>query len=243
MKFLLLKTGTTVPNVAERRGDFEAWFARGLGLDEKDLDVVRVYEGEPLPDVDAHEGVVVTGSAAMVTDEAPWSLESERFLAEAVKAHVPVLGVCYGHQLLARALGGEVLQNPRGRQVGTVDVKLTEDGRRDPLLGQLPSTLHVPVSHSQAVSRLPPGARRLASSPRDDNHAFAFGDRTWGVQFHPEFDADIVRGYIDARETALRAEGLDVDALRRNATDTSHGSELLRGFVGAVSQLSPRSRS
>ena len=223
-----------MPNVAARRGDFELWFAQGLGVPEDELRVVRVYAGEALPDPGDYAGVVITGSPAMVTDEEPWSLQTERWLQRAVEADSYVLGVCYGHQLLARALGGTVADNPRGRQIGTVDVTLTYHGKHDPLLGQMPTVMHVPVSHFQAVTHLPEGAQLLATSPRDDNHAFSIGERAWGVQFHPEFDADIVRGYVEARRDAIRAEAMDVEALLRDARDTSHGGKLLRSFATIV---------
>lgn len=231
MRYLLIKTGSTVPNVAARRGDFEQWFAHGMGVDETALQVVEVYRGEPLPAVDEVLAVVVTGSAAMVTEAADWSLGTERWLAGAIAANKPTLGVCYGHQLLARALGGKVATNARGRQIGTVDVALTRAARHNVLTQALPETLHVPVSHSQAVVELPPNAVRLGRAPLDENHAFAYGDRTWGVQFHPEFDADIVRGYIDAREFQISAEGLDTATLRAQARDTPHGKSLLSTFA------------
>jgi len=233
---LLVKTGTTVPNVAARRGDFEQWFAKGLGVAEDELHVVSVYRGEALPDARNYAGVVVTGSAAMVTDEEPWSLQTERWLRRAVEMGSYALGVCYGHQLLARAMGGAVANNPRGRQVGTTDVTLIGSATTDPLFEGLPRVVHVPVSHLQVVTRLPEAAQLLAVAPRDEHHAFAVGDRAWGVQFHPEFDADIVRGYIEARRDAIATEALDVDALIRDARDSPHGAKLLRAFAAMVTQ-------
>lgn len=232
MRFLLVKTGSTVPNVKATRGDFESWFAAGLGVSEGDLEVVSVFEGEPLPATDANlEAVVVTGSAALVTDADPWSEATAAWLASVVPRGVPTLGVCYGHQLLAHALGGAVADNPVGRNVGTVDVRLTAAGRQDPLFGRLPAEIHVPVSHVQRVTRLPPRATCLATTAKDDAHAFAVGERAWGVQFHPEFDADIVRGYIEARKDAISAEGMNPHSLSGNALDTDHGKTLLRTFA------------
>ena len=72
---------------------------------------------------------------------------------------------------------------------------------------------HAGDATSRRCSTLPPGARLLASSRGDPHQAFAVGDHAWGVQFHPEFDADVVRAYLEARRDAVRAEGLDPDAL------------------------------
>lgn len=237
-RFLIVKTGTTVPNVVVRRGDFEAWIARGLGVAQESVETRAVYEGAALPlahELDELTGVVVTGSAAMVTQRLPWSERTAQWLHEAVAADVPVLGICYGHQLLAHAFGGRVADNPRGRNIGTIDVALNEAGARDPLLGALGPVLHVAVSHVQSVIELPQGAKLLATAERDPNHAFSIGKRAWGVQFHPEFDADIVRGYVAARRDIINGEGLDATAIERAARDTNHGPAVLRRFAELAS--------
>jgi GMP synthase (glutamine-hydrolysing) len=233
-RVLIVKTGTTVPSVAARRKDFESWITTAMGLAERQVAVARVHEGEPLPPAGEFAAAVVTGSSAMVTDREGWSEHTAEWLAAAVEQGTPVLGICYGHQLLAHALGGRVDNNPLGRQIGTLDVALHDAAEHDPLFSGFPRTLHLPVSHRQVVTQLPAGATLLARSERDPHHAFAFGDHAWGVQFHPEFDADIVRGYIDARRDQLSAEGLDPDQLLRNATDTEHGTLLLRRFAQLV---------
>lgn len=231
---LIVKTGTTVPNVLARRQDFESWIAAGMGLALGDVDVCRVYMGDALPEPGAVAGVVVTGSAAMVTDREAWSEQTAAWLRDAVAKGTPLLGICYGHQLLAHAFGGTVEFNPRGRNLGTVDVVLTEAAGQEALFAGTPASVHLPVSHLQSVTRLPADARLLASTARDPNHAFAIGERAWGVQFHPEFDADIVRGYIEARREQLQNEGMDAEALLRDAKDTPHGGGLLRRFAELV---------
>lgn len=228
-RFLIVKTGSTVSNVVALRGDFEAWITRGLGVAERGVQVCNVHQDEALPAVS--ELGVVTGSPAMVTERHPWSERTAAWLREAVSADVAVLGICYGHQLLAHAFGGRVDDNPRGRHIGTVDVELNVEGARDPLLGALAPVLHVPVSHKQSVLELPKEATLLATASRDPNHAFAIGKRAWGVQFHPEFDADIVRGYVAARRDLINAEGLDASAIEQAARDTDHGPRVLRRFA------------
>ncbi len=231
---LIVKTGTTVPGVLRRRQDFESWIAAGMGLPDTYVRVCRVFEGEALPDPRSAQAVVVTGSAAMVTAREPWSERTAEWLCTAVETKTPVLGICYGHQLLAHALGGKVEDNPLGRHIGTVDVTLTEAAEGDPLFNGFEPVLHLPVSHRQSVTQLPAGARTLATAERDPFHAFAVGDRAWGVQFHPEFDADIVRGYIDERRALIEIEGLDPDELHASAKDTLHGALLLRRFAHLV---------
>ena len=231
---LVIKTGTSLPSLVSRRRDYETWITTGSGFAASDVEVVSVYQDEPLPDVHGVQGVVVSGSSAMVTDRADWSERTAAWLREAVRQEVPTLGICYGHQLLAHAMGGEVQDNPRGRGMGTIDVELREPARTDRLFGIFEQTLHVPVSHRQCVTKLPPGATWLAQTPNDPHHAFRIGNNAWGVQFHPEFDAAIARAYIEARREVLVREGADVEALLDSAIDSADGTILLRRFAEIV---------
>jgi GMP synthase (glutamine-hydrolysing) len=234
LALLVIKTGDALPAIAAKRRDFETWIAAGAGLSLSNVRVVRVFQGESLPEPDAVPGIVITGSPAMVTDRAPWSENTARWLARAVALGKPILGICYGHQLLAHALGGDVQFNPRGREIGTTDVKLTSAAQHDPLFGRFAELLHLPVCHRQSVTKLPAGATLLGASALDPHHIVRYGALSWGVQFHPEFDSNIVRAYIDARRDEMLQEGLDPDALWHSATDTADGTFVLRRFAEIV---------
>ena len=229
----LLKVGRTSDAVADERGDYDVWFREGLESD--DLVVLRVADGDPLPDPSLYGAVVVTGSFAMVTDRAPWSVASGEFLVRAIELGLPVLAVCYGHQLLADALGGTVDWNPKGRQIGTVDARLTDEGAKDRLFAGLGNPLVVQTSHRQVVTALPKGATLLASSPLDPHHAFRLRESAWAVQFHPEFDDEVARAYIQERAEAIVSEGGDPGALLAGVRRSSHGREILRRF-GAIAR-------
>jgi GMP synthase (glutamine-hydrolysing) len=225
-RVLVVKTGTTLPELRPHRGDYEDWIAEGLGLPWGRIELASVYEGETLPEPCEPAGAVVTGSSALVSAREPWS---ER--AAAVAAGTPLLGICYGHQLLAHALGGRVGRNPRGREIGTVAVELHAAARGDPLLGGLPAAMKVQATHVESVLELPPGARLLASSAIDPHQAFACAERAWGVQFHPEFDAEVVRIYLEVRREEIREEGIDPESLERAVEESPHGRRLLRRFA------------
>jgi GMP synthase (glutamine-hydrolysing) len=231
---LVVKLGSTMPALAARRNDFEDWIIQGMGLTPRDVTVIAPPLGDPLPPPDHLTGVVLSGSHAMVTDHAPWSERTARWLCDVVDRETPVLGICYGHQLLAYAFGGQVAGTPLGREYGTVEATLTGEALSDPLLGGLGGTIKVQTSHTQSVLTLPEGTVLLAASARDPHLAFRIGPRAWGVQFHPEFDAEIVRAYIRESRAALCAEGQAPDALLAATTDTPAGPVILRRFAGLL---------
>lgn len=234
---VIVKTGSTLPALAARRGDYEDWIGDHLGRSPVGVVPVNVEQGEALPGLEALVGVVVTGSSAMVSERVPWSERAGAWLAQVVRSGTPVLGICYGHQLLAQTLGGRVGPNPRGREIGTVRVSLATDlCEGDRLLGGLPPELVVQVTHRESVLTLPPGAVRLGGNAADPNQAVRFADRAWGVQFHPEFDAEVSRSYLTARRVELIAEGLDPDALLRATADSPDGARLLARFGEIVSE-------
>ncbi|MDG2333657.1 MAG: glutamine amidotransferase [Myxococcota bacterium] len=225
---LIVKTGDTLPEVAARRGDFDRWIRQGLALSRLPVETVEVHREQELPPVESVAGVVVTGSAAMVSEREAWSERTARWLKGAVEARAWILGICYGHQLLAHGFGGRVGPNPRGRQIGTVEVDL--EAEHDLLLGRLPARARVQATHVEVVLAYPDGAVPLGRSALDPHHAFRLGDRAWGVQFHPEFDADIMRGYIDGRRDLIAGEGGDPGALKAACRDSPDGRTLLGRF-------------
>lgn len=232
---VILKTGDKLAQLAHVRGDFEDWLCTGMGLARAACRVIAVHRQQPLPPPDAVGGVVVTGSAAMVTDHSDWIESSARWLRTVVAAQTPVLGVCFGHQLLAYAMGGEVAENSNGIEVGTVTVRLQSAAQTDTLFSKLPQTLGLHASHRQAVLKLPPGAVRLACSDLDPHHAFRVGKRAWGVQFHPEFSAGITDAYMAfyrRRESGSERSGAPMP--RQKTYDTPYGTEILRRFAQQV---------
>lgn len=194
-RLLVVQPGQKLPTLDGVSGDFADWVRLGMGPAVDSVRVVRPQTGEALPPPGNVDGVVITGSGAMVTEQAGWMQNTAAWLRGAVKADVPVLGICFGHQLLAWALGGVVADNPNGIEVGTVTTRLTPGAQADQLFAGMPDTLRVQASHQQSVIHLPERAVLLAASDQDPHHAFRVGQRAWGVQFHPEFDARIVAAY------------------------------------------------
>jgi GMP synthase (glutamine-hydrolysing) len=143
-RLLLVVTGGTVPSVEEDRGDFIPIFTKALQSPPGDprcvvipLDIRDADESDPLPDLELLDGVIVTGSPAMVGDDEPWMRYGVRLVKHALENDVPLLGVCFGHQLIGVAAGADVGPNPQGREMGSVEVEVIAD-EHDPLLGGLP---------------------------------------------------------------------------------------------------------
>ncbi|MBB1088813.1 glutamine amidotransferase [Lysobacter sp. SG-8] len=229
-RFLIVETGQPLPAL-RRHGGFPHWIRVAAGLAERDTATVDVEAGETLPAADGFAGVIVTGSGAMVSDRLDWSERTAAWLAEVARAGIPVLGICYGHQLLAHALGGEVGDHPGGREMGTFEIVLEDAARDDAVLGPLPSRFDAQLTHVQSVLRLPDGATVLARSAHEPVQAFRWGEAAWGVQFHPEFSATHMRGYIRARRVALMREGQDPDALSKAVGAAPQGRRVLKRFV------------
>ena len=233
-KVLIIKTGSTLPSLKKRFGDFEDWIISGLGLPSRQTLVRNVEKGEILPITSSICGAVITGSHAMVSERLPWSEVTAGWLRTAFKDGLPLLGICYGHQLLAHAFGGEVNTNPRGPEYGTVDIHLKPEATEDPLFKNVPSQIKAQVSHSQSVLKLPGNSILLAGSDGEPHHAFRIGSSCWGIQFHPEFNTEITKTYINEHKQELAGHGLNAEEIIANAADTPKAAAILKGFASLI---------
>lgn len=225
----ILVTGDPVARTQTRVGGFAQLVRAGLaGAWDAGFVEVDARTTESLPRSAGFAGVIVTGSASSVTERAPWILRTEEYLAAAVAQRHPVLGICFGHQLLGQALGGLVERNPRGREMGTVSFDIVTD---DPLLDRSITPPLAHATHVDSVTVLPKGAQVLAATALEPNAAVRFGERAWGVQFHPEFDEQVMREYIETRAPLLAEEGRDPSAMLAGVGAARAGASVLRRFV------------
>jgi GMP synthase-like glutamine amidotransferase len=208
---------------------------------------VRLHAGEPVPgDPGALAGLVVLGGD-MNTDEDdryPHLAEERALLAASVAAGTPVLGLCLGAQLLAEATGGRVAHGQP--EIGFVPVERTAAGRADALLEVFTDGSPTFNAHADVIA-VGPDAVVLASSAQTLVHAFRVGPSAWGVQFHPEFEAAMVTGYVQAPGVPayLRANGWEPEALLAEARrhDASHrrmGAALLERWVTLAVETTAR---
>jgi GMP synthase-like glutamine amidotransferase len=227
-------------------GDGPGRLGAGLARHGAVLDVARLYAGDPLPSPDGYDALIALGGEmnAYEDDRYPFLPAAVAALQEAHRRSLPILGVCLGGQLLARALGAAVRRKP-ATEVGYFPISLTEAGRRDPLfagwLGQ-PLTFQW---HEDAFD-LPDGATLLADSPRDSLQAYRHGS-AYGIQFHPEVDPHMVAVWIrgggailpraatPTTPEQLLATGRDVDDRFAAQTETlcANLAALIQASAGA----------
>ena len=216
------------------------------GLDESELRRVRL-EKRALGDVDLRDwsGILVGGGPFNLTDPEDLKTPTQRrveadlsgLLDRVVNADFPFLGACYGIGALGRHQGAAV-DRRFAEPVGAVEITLTTDGRRDPLLGGLPASFEAFTGHKEAISRLPGHAFPLATSAGCPVQAFRVGANVYATQFHPELDVAGLCTRIEVYKHAGYFDPDQADELKAQAT-RSHITwppAILRGFVARYGQ-------
>ena len=205
-------------------------FRRELDADLVEFDAV---DGD-LPDHTEFDGVVVTGSRSSVYWDEAWIPPLVDYVAEAADSGCPVLGVCYGHQVLAEALGGRVA-GMDGFEIGYNEIRRV---REDPLFDGIDESFTAFTTHGDAVVELPPSATLLAENDRGV-HAFRDG-RCWGVQFHPEYDVETAREVTDGKRDRIGDARVDavLDSITPEAYDAAcEAKALFENFTAYAERL------
>lgn len=203
-KILVVKTGSTDPAAAEKFGDYDERFVRILAEHGIDSSVASVCTGELLPQNPSQfAGIILTGSRANVYDCEPWMERTAQWTLDAAEQQVPVLAVCFGHQLLAHFGGGTVEPNAKGVEFGSHAIELTEAGLQDPLFSGIEQQSTVQQYHYDVITQLPEGAIQLATNDHTEYQAYALGDYIRGIQWHPE----ITDAFVQALWESIELEG------------------------------------
>lgn len=230
---LIIQTSTSyddLPSLCEDYGDEVTWFCNACGLSRDRVLAVKVFAEEPLPNPDEIQAIIITGSVDMISDNLPWIARTSEWLKEAIKRNIPMLGVCFGHQLIVHTLGGKVGPNPNAAEFGTVDINKTKEAEEDILFKDLPSPFSMQAFHFESALQLPIDAVLLAGNEIDPFHAFRYGNNIWGVQFHPEFDKRIMLHVYDVYGKVIEDAGFNVEELRLSTADNTHGTQILQRF-------------
>lgn len=207
------------------------WFTRHLGDLPIQIETVSAREAASASEM-AADAIIYSGSPRDAWVDDDFTLKAMDMIRRIRERKIPFLGVCYGHQLLARALGGDVQLAPNGLEVGNSIVYLTHQGQQSPLFAGYGRTLSVLQSHRDAVINLPRGAALLAANDHSPVQAFSFEDRMFGVQFHPETSPDVLQFIWQPRRENYRdTTGFNLDAALDQMKPTPDAPQLIRNFV------------
>ncbi|WP_299656652.1 type 1 glutamine amidotransferase [uncultured Tateyamaria sp.] len=200
MKIGILQTGHAPTEVLGSLGDYDAMFARLLDGHGLTFETFGVVDMEFPDGPDACEGWLVTGSKHGAYEDHAFIPPLEELIRDIHSSGRPMVGVCFGHQIIAQAMGGKVVKFEGGWSVGR---------RQYTYKGE---TIAVNAWHQDQVVELPPGAEVIGSSDFCENAALVYGDRIWTIQPHPEFGADMIEALAVHRAPGVVPGDLVEDA-------------------------------
>lgn len=206
MKIGILQTGHAPDIVLDELGDYDTMFARLLDGHGFDFATWSVVDNDFPDSPDAADGWLITGSKHGAYEDHDWIAPLEEFIRAVHADGRPMIGVCFGHQIIAQALGGKVIKFPGGWSVGPTEYRIE---------GQ---TLPLNAWHQDQVVELPEGARVVGSSDFCENAALIYDDRIWTIQPHPEFTARMIEQLIAHRGRGVVPDA-QLDAARNRLSD------------------------
>ena len=207
--------------------------AKWLGMkecEENRLQEIRPIEGDDFPSLVKVSGIIISGSPFSVNDNEVWMRKLEEYIRVAASKNIAILGICFGHQLIAKAFGAAIKKTQQS-EIGTVQINLTVAGVRDRLLRDLPiKNLNVLTFHENIIGGAPYIIRSLGFNAHDANQVIAVGDNVRGVQFHPETRSEMIKTLIYLSIDNLAKEGIDTQKILKNIKYTPKARKILSNF-------------
>ncbi|MCA9132284.1 MAG: type 1 glutamine amidotransferase [Planctomycetales bacterium] len=234
-QFLLLQVRNADDPMRQQEVDC---FARAMACDRGQIEVFDLLSGAPTPERLADVDMVLLGGSGdySVAEGGPWLPPALRAMRELYELGKPTFASCWGFQAMAKALGGEVVSDMERAELGTIEVRLSEAGRQDPLFAPLGDRFLALMGHSDYVCRLPPQAVLLASSLKVENQAFGFpGKPIYCTQFHPELNCAALLQRVRAYPTYIQSiAGCSYAEFAQECQETPAVEQLLGRFVHLV---------
>ena len=206
MKITILSCGPGLEDIVSQYGHSSEWIPSIINNPTIDYNIKKVYLDNNFS-LDKCDGYIITGSKYSVYDSLDWIKHLKDYVKSIINNNFSILGICFGHQLIADCLGGTVCKNQLGWELGSYNIKLTNYGIDNTLFKGIDNNDIVYESHQDVVSELPDGAVKLAYTNKGVQ-AFQYKNNIFGVQFHPEFSYGITRKLMDLRIN----KGIDVDS-------------------------------
>lgn len=224
MKLTIIEAGRAPGPLAQDFPSYPAMFQRLLSAADANLtfETVRLLDGEAPPDPATLEAALITGSPAGVYDQTPWMDPLREFVRRAHAAKTPLVGVCFGHQVMADALGGDVRKSEKGWGVGRHTYEVLD---KRSWMTDAPVAFSLAASHQDQVITPPAGAVTLARSAHTDHAMLHWSDAPMiSLQGHPEFADDFSAALYGARRSGSLGEAMADQAIASLAARPADGA-------------------
>ena len=237
LRYLLLQIRTPQDSMRQQE---VVCFARAIDCNPSAIATFDLLTGAPNDrQLNLVDALLIGGSGDYsAADDNPWLERTLEGLRRIIELGKPTFASCWGFQAFAHAAGGRCIYDPAHAELGTIELRLTADGRSDPLFGELPTPFHAQAGHEDHVVELPPGALLLASSNMVANQAFKFADvPIYCTQFHPELDRKALLERVAAYpQYVQRIAGTTIDQFAEQCRDTPETQRLLKKFATMIAE-------
>ena len=197
MKIIIVSNGPGLPEIVQEYGHSSSWIPSLVNDEDITFEVKKAYDNEKLSISDG-DAWIITGSKFSVYDDLSWIKYLKDFVCDAIENNKHMLGICFGHQIIAESYGGKVEKNLMGWELGSYPISLTKDGLESALFTNFNSNDIAYESHQDSVVKLPENFIELGYTKKS-NQSFSYNGKVFGVQFHPEFTYDVTRKLMDLR--------------------------------------------
>ncbi|WP_394392668.1 glutamine amidotransferase-related protein [Shewanella woodyi] len=208
MKIGILQCDDVTETLQAKHGNYPKMFTRLFEDIDAQLEfsVFRVMDGHYPSSVDDCDAYITTGSRFGVNDDEPWVVQFQHYIAKLFASKKKLIGICFGHQMMVKALGGEVVKSPKGWGVGVATSMVTQ---QKPWMNGLSSEISLVVSHQDQVVELPEGTEIIAASDFCPFYMIQVNDHFLGVQGHPEFSKQYSQDLMYARRDRIPKERIE----------------------------------
>ena len=237
MKIGILQCDDVMESLRTVHGNYPDMFVRWLSTVDPDLDftVWRCHEGDLPESTDAADAWLITGSKYGVNDDLEWITRLETFVRKLHEDHKPIVGFCFGHQMIGRALGGAVRKHPGGWGVG---MSINTIKQQLPWMNPWKPDINLLVSHQDQVYQVPEDAVVLAENKLCAMYMILVDQSTLGIQGHPEFSKEYARDLMEARRGVIPDDVLEAGlaSLDKSSADSKLMALWVRNFLSSGNQ-------